>query len=138
MIDELLSKLEKVSSKGRGRWVSRCPAHADKSPSLGITEGQNGTILLHCFGKCSVEEITAAVGLTVADLFPKNNDSPINGSGLKRPFSTSQILPAFERELLVGVQFLGAIGRGETIPEIEKKRATQCAERLAKLAGLLS
>jgi CHC2 zinc finger len=138
MIENLLSKLEKVRSKGRGKWVACCPAHADKSPSLAITEIQDGTILIHCFGKCSITEITDAIGLSVADLFPKSDDVSVNGRGLKRPFSTSQILPAFERELLVGVQFLGAIGRGATIPEIEKKRAAQCAERLAKLAGLLS
>jgi hypothetical protein len=137
MIDTLLPKLEKVSSRGRGRWVARCPSHPDKSPSLAITVTDDGRLLLHCFGGCNIEEITSSIGLSIADLFPKSNDVSINGRGLKRPFSTSQILPAFERELLVATQFLGAIGRGQPVPDDEQKRAATCAERLATLAGQL-
>jgi hypothetical protein len=93
---------------------------------------------MHCFSGCSIEEITSAIGLTVSDLFPKTNDSSTATKGVKRPFSISQLLPAFERELLIATQYLGAIGRGESIPEAEKSRAKSCAERLAKLAGSLS
>jgi hypothetical protein len=138
MIENLLSRLDKVTSKGQGRWVARCPSHPDKQPSLAITETQTGTLLLHCFSLCSIEEITTSIGLSVADLFPKNSDSSTTAKSIKRPFSVSQILPAFERELLIATQFLGAIGRGETVPEAERQRAAICAERIAKLAGSLS
>ena len=32
-IGQLLGKLELVRKGGRGRWIARCPAHADKDPS---------------------------------------------------------------------------------------------------------
>jgi hypothetical protein len=135
--NNLLDRLQKVRSKGAGKWVACCPAHPDKSPSLAVTETQTGTLLVHCHTGCSIEEITSSIGLTVADLFPKNGDSSVTAKSIKRPFSIAQILAAFERELLIATQFLGAIGRGETVPEAERQRAAYCAERIAKLAGSL-
>ncbi|SHM18716.1 hypothetical protein [Rhodanobacter sp. OK091] len=66
----LLPRLEGVIKTGRG-WRSRCPAHDGKSASLAITEGDNGTLLLHCFAGCQVHDVLAAVGLQVGDLFPE-------------------------------------------------------------------
>lgn len=53
---------------GQGRWVARCPAHKDERPSLSISHGTNG-ILLKCFAGCSLESITASLGIRVSDLF---------------------------------------------------------------------
>lgn len=63
----LLSKLERVARTGAG-WIGRCPAHADKCPSLSIRE-ENGRILLHCFGGCGIEAVLAALGIEKRDLF---------------------------------------------------------------------
>jgi hypothetical protein len=68
-IDDVLSRLDGVRGSG-GKWVSKCPAHQDRSPSLAITEN-DGTILMHCFAGCSVEQITDALGIDLADLFPE-------------------------------------------------------------------
>lgn len=68
--DILLSRLEGVRKSGRG-WLARCPAHTDKSASLSIAEGDNGTVLLHDFAGCEPADVLAAVGLTLGDLFPK-------------------------------------------------------------------
>lgn len=65
---EILPSLESVHARGQGRWSARCPAHADKSPSLSVMEGDRG-ILLKCFAGCRIDEITSALGLRVADLF---------------------------------------------------------------------
>jgi hypothetical protein len=67
-VAEILSSLESVHARGQGRWSARCPAHADKSPSLTIAEGEKG-VLLKCWAGCSLEEITATLGLTIKDLF---------------------------------------------------------------------
>lgn len=68
-IDELLSRLDAVRPRGPGRWQARCPAHhPDRNPSLSVNEGDTG-ILLKCWAGCELEEITAALGLTMADLF---------------------------------------------------------------------
>ena len=60
---EFIAHLDGVRQTGKGRWVARCPSHADKSPSLAISQGDRVPILLHCFAGCRFEEILAAVGL---------------------------------------------------------------------------
>ena len=69
-IDSVLNRLDKVKGNGKGRWKACCPAHDDKSPSLGITETSDGTVLLKCWVGCSVLEITQSIGLELRDLFP--------------------------------------------------------------------
>jgi len=68
----LLPRLEGVISTGKG-WRSRCPVHGGKSASLAITEGDNGTLLLHCFAGCQVHDVLAAVGLQIGDLFVRRD-----------------------------------------------------------------
>lgn len=68
-IDNLLNRLEKVRKTGTDKWLACCPAHADKSPSLGI-KLIDDKILIHCFGGCDVSSIVSAIGLTLADLMP--------------------------------------------------------------------
>jgi DNA-binding transcriptional ArsR family regulator len=36
-----------------------------------VSEGADGSVLLHCHAGCSPEQIVAAIGLTMSDLFPK-------------------------------------------------------------------
>jgi hypothetical protein len=66
-VEDLLPRLETVRRSSRG-YVARCPAHADTSPSLAIKEGERG-LLLKCWAGCTLPEITAALGIRVADLF---------------------------------------------------------------------
>lgn len=49
--------------------MARCPAHDDREPSLQISEGADGRVLLKCFAGCSVEDITRVMGITTRDLF---------------------------------------------------------------------
>ena len=49
----------------------KCPAHDDTTPSLSISKGDNGIVLLHCFGPgCSYEEIVQAFGISLDELKP--------------------------------------------------------------------
>lgn len=61
-------RLEVVRKSGRG-FISRCPAHKDRTPSLSVRDGERG-VLVKCWAGCRLQDITAAVGLTVRDLFP--------------------------------------------------------------------
>src|SRR5262245_52862239 len=73
--EDFMSRLELVRPRGVGRWSARCPAHADRSPSLSIREA--GTrILVRCFAGCESSQITAAIGLTMADLFTDTKTRP--------------------------------------------------------------
>jgi hypothetical protein len=74
-IDALLARLAKVRAGGAaGRWMARCPAHEDGSASLSVGLGDDSRILLHCFAGCVVGDVCAALGLTVAQLFPAARD----------------------------------------------------------------
>ena len=79
---EFVSLLKNVRARGAGNWSARCPAHADKSPSLSIREGDDRRLLVHCFAGCTVDEITGALGLRVADLFI---DAPVTGQKRRTP-----------------------------------------------------
>ena len=70
-VEVVLARLEGVRSTVPHRWIARCPAHQDKSPSLAIADGEDGRVLLHCFGGCDTEAVLSAIGLTMSDLFPQ-------------------------------------------------------------------
>ena len=51
-------------------WRARCPAHnGESSTSLSITQGDDGRVLLKCFGGCVLPTIVAALGIKESDLF---------------------------------------------------------------------
>lgn len=70
-ITRILDRLEGVRQTSEARWLARCPAHQDKSPSLSLQERDDGRILMHCFAGCDTEDVLTAVGLTFSDLFEK-------------------------------------------------------------------
>lgn len=69
-LETLLSRLDKLRPNGSNKWMACCPAHDDGSPSLGIKQSDNGTILIHCFAGCSVDDVTASIGMETWQLFP--------------------------------------------------------------------
>ncbi|MGB4726197.1 MAG: CHC2 zinc finger domain-containing protein, partial [Thermogutta sp.] len=76
-VDEVVALLERHGCTPRragAGWVALCPAHDDRRPSLSVSEGRDGQILLHCFSGCTLESILAALGLRWSDLFP---DDPL-------------------------------------------------------------
>jgi hypothetical protein len=84
-IKDFLALLDGIKRCRHG-WQVRCPAHADKSPSLSVTEGEDGRILVKCWAGCTVEAITTALGITLCDLFQDNHLTPrrANRARLKR------------------------------------------------------
>ena len=51
-----------LASKLRGRkdgaqWRARCPAHNDSDPSLGIRDGVDGVVLVHCRAGCTQDAV---------------------------------------------------------------------------------
>jgi hypothetical protein len=52
----------------KGRWhgsyaMCICPAHADRTPSLSVRQGERG-ILVHCFAGCRSEDVLREIGRT--------------------------------------------------------------------------
>jgi len=67
-LHNLLNRLESVREV-RGGWKSRCPAHDDPDPSLSVSLGIDGRVLLHCFGGCDTASVLHVIGLKFRDLF---------------------------------------------------------------------
>ena len=107
-IETLISRLDGVKETGHGKYVARCPAHDDKSPSLAITEGDEGKTLVHCFAGCETEDVLSAVGLEFSDLMPErlpqkydSSGSPIPYRPLRNPFDARQVLECIAHEVMV-------------------------------------
>jgi hypothetical protein len=118
-VEVLLSRLDKVRRTGAGRWIARCPAHDDRTPSLSIRELDDGRVLLHCFAGCSAADVLSAVGLELSDLFPE----PIGDrKPERRPFSAADALRClgFEATLI----YLAAldIRAGKTLSDEDIER----------------
>lgn len=70
-IDEIASVLKNVRKAGNG-YSALCPVpgHDDRNNSLSLGEGDDGSILVKCFGGCSAEDVVKSLGLELTDLFP--------------------------------------------------------------------
>lgn len=93
--------------KTQAGWTSRCPGHEDRNPSLSISEGHDGKILLKCFRGCSAERIVAALGLKEADLFPSTRRINIPTSIVRPPAKlgpTQEVTPRQWPEFIAPVE----------------------------------
>ncbi len=70
----------------RSRGMACCPAHDDRTPSLGVTLGRSA-ILFHCFAGCSQEQVLEALashGISSGTLFssasPRTDTLNVQGS----------------------------------------------------------
>src|SRR5688572_17131765 len=54
---------------GDGKYKARCPSHDDRNPSLAVSSGSDGRVLLKCHTGCSTESIVRDLGLEMKDLF---------------------------------------------------------------------
>ena len=86
-IDVVLAAAERLAPvrKSGINWNTNCPAHDDKNPSLSISEGRNGNVVIFCHSGCPIESVVKALGLTMTDLFAedKPNLSVVASSPMK-------------------------------------------------------
>lgn len=95
----LLDRLTNVRRTGDGRWLARCPAHADKSPSLSVRELSDGRVLVHCFSGCSFEQVIATAGVSIDELFPPRATTATYTPRGREPFPAADVLRALADEL---------------------------------------
>jgi hypothetical protein len=80
---EVAAKIGQGREKfARGTWTVPCPAHDDHDPSLDISEGTDGRVLMICRAGCSQEAVLIAAALDWTDLF---SDESRNGH--REPFA---------------------------------------------------
>jgi len=124
-VDEFLSKLNKVRSHGKGKWVAICPAHADRSPSLSIAEGDDGRVLVHCFALCPVSDVVAAVGMNLSDLMPEREIDDPRPKRMK--FLGSQVMDSLALQSLIVATAGADIAAGKELSAEDRKAVAQAA-----------
>lgn len=91
--DRVLRHFPDAQRNGNG-WIARCPAHDDRDPSLSISEGDDGRVLVHCFAGCDPEAIVGAVGLSLQDLMPPREQHGLKPTGVTiADFAEAKQLP---------------------------------------------
>ena len=132
-VENLISRLDKV--KGRnGSWTARCPAHADKGPSLAVREGEAGRVLLHCFAGCETANVLGAIGMDMTDLFPpdeKRREYPVTGKPAMKPaFFASDLMRIIHMEALVVQIVAFDIANGKIPNEETRERMLTAYQRI--------
>lgn len=130
-IETLLSRLQKVKSTSRCRWMCSCPAHEDKSPSMHIQLLDDGKILINCKAGCDTYSILQSMGLDWADVMP---ESPTHHR--KRP--QKQVL--YPSEALALIRFEAQIvmvaamdlAKGRVLTDSEKLRLEKSMQIINK------
>ena len=75
-IERVLDRLDGVE-KHNGYFKALCPVHGDTNPSLSVSEGEDGRVLLNCFVGCETRQFVDTLGLSMRDIF----DSPNGHTG---------------------------------------------------------
>lgn len=92
-LQEFLSHFKGVKRTNLNQYIAHCPTREDKDPSLSISVGETGKIILYDHGGDSTENIVAKVGLTMRDLFASNG---VPGSGPKGPDPERKVVAIYE------------------------------------------
>ena len=106
-IETLISRLDGVKETGPGKYVSRCPSHDDRSPSLAIKDGDDGRVLIHCFAGCEPQSVLDAIGLTFSDIMPERCGAEHGYKPVRNRISPRDALATLDHESLV-VAIIGA------------------------------
>ncbi len=103
----LLELLQGVRETAPGRYIARCPAHADRSPSLAIKDGDDGRVLIHCFAGCETENVLSAIGMTFSDIMPERCGADHSYKPVRNRINPRDALATLDHESLV-VAIIGA------------------------------
>lgn len=131
----LLPRLGGVKRSG-ARYMARCPAHQDKSPSLSLSRGDDGRALVHCYAGCETRDVMAAVGLELRDLFPENLSQEQRQQYRRNKLEAERRFEALVIEAAEGESRTGDLS-GESIARLAlaQERIDQFDRQLAELGG---
>ena len=140
--DDLLARLDGVRRCGRG-WIARCPAHEDRTASLSIAEGDDGRVLMHCFGGCAAADVVGALGMTLGDLFPERprDLSPLGRAQRReaaRSADWSAALRVLSRESAVVSACAQAIADGALLRSDDLTRLAEAMQRIEDAREVLA
>lgn len=133
-LSEVTSRLKGVIKRHNGGLLAFCPSHDDrKGRSLAVSVGRQDQILIHCFSGCSVHEITAAIGLNPADLFPRTESK--YDPQTRSYFNEWQILSALQHDAVVVLLAARWMLTGKPLPESDIDFLSKAVIRINEAAS---
>lgn len=90
----------------------------------------DGTLLVHCFAGCSVEQITLAAGMYIGDLFPEKKKTVEHRPPLKRVFNAHAVLDALASEINVAYLICCAVYAKKEITREDHNRLGLALQRM--------
>lgn len=128
--DTVLSRLE-AKPNGRDRWRCACPVCGERNRStLSIGVGETGAVLLKCWKSgCSPEQIAAAVGLELSDLFPPR-DSYAPPAKRRRLITAGQALEVVEFEATLVWVAAQNLANGHALTPDDLARLSAAVQRI--------
>lgn len=132
MVDELLSRLEKVKSVGKGKWQACCPVHGDRNPSMSIKEEPDGKVLCYCFA-CGAKgvDVVESVGLPTSVLFSPESEFD------RRQYKAAALRKEKESDEIFISIYKAWEKAGKYICLSDKKRYRQAVNRLESINTIL-
>lgn len=138
-IDNFIVRLEFARQRRPNQWLSRCPAHDDHRPSLLVETADDDRLLVYCYAGCSAAEVVAALGLSLADLFPKRESDDQGPRARQRPtFSARDAIDALDHERLVILALAHDVVAGKTLKPEDLQRVATAARRIQRLREIAS
>ena len=120
--EKLLERLEMVRKTGTGKWIARCPAHDDGTPSLSVTEIEGGNrVLIHCHGGCGALDILESIGMDWSALYPDDQES-------YRPMRRSNNEQKAIDDMIIAIA-QARRDKGERLNEVDKQALIQAKLR---------
>ena len=110
-VEDIITRLEFCKSSGNRKWIARCPAHDDKSPSLSIRELNDGRVLINCHAGCDYLSVITAIGLQPSDLFPPDDVAHYRGERRKREQSVDELIVAIAEADRKAGKYLSPVDR---------------------------
>ena len=134
-IETFISRLDGIKETGPGKYLSRCPAHDDRSPSLAIKDGDDGRVLIHCFAGCETEDVLSAVGMTFSDIMPERIGSEHSYKPMRQRFDARQVLRVLRSEATLVAIAAENIAEGITLSDDDRDRVFNAACRIRAASG---
>lgn len=131
-IDTVLNRIERPMKRADGGWLVRCCAHEDRSPSLSITERDDGVVLLHCFAGCSALDVLDSLGLEMADLYPTPLTTEESTQSRKYKHNPADLLRILDHEANIIALAAAIIGDGGDLSEENLAEVMQAREKIER------
>lgn len=129
---KVTSGLKGVIKRHNGGMLAFCPSpsHNDrKGRSLAVSIGRQGQVLMHCFAGCSIHEITAALGLDMADLFVKSDQQTYDKQS-RSYFNEWQILQSLRFDAMVILIAANRLLAGDALPDADVTYLSEAIVRI--------